>query len=40
MIGRDSRDDMDGYGVWPWVGGAVLALVIVGLMFGFAVSIS
>ncbi|MCG6903308.1 MAG: dihydroxy-acid dehydratase [Rhodobacter sp.] len=40
MIGRDSRDDMDGYGVWPWIGGVVLGLVLVWVMFHFANSIS
>ncbi len=40
MIGRDSREDMDSYGIWPWVGGLVLAAVIIGLMFGLAQPIS
>ncbi|WP_417719001.1 dihydroxy-acid dehydratase [Salipiger sp.] len=40
MIGRDSRDDMDGYGVWPWLLGLVLVALITGLMFGFANPIS
>jgi hypothetical protein len=31
---------MDAYGVWPWVAGLVLALVITTLMFGYADSIS
>ncbi len=40
MIGRDSRDDMDGYGKWPWVGGVVLGAVLIWMMFQFANSIS
>ncbi len=40
MIGRDSRDDIDGYGVWPWVLGLALVALIVGLMFGLATPIS
>lgn len=40
MIGRDSREDMDSYGIWPWVVGVVLALVIFSLMFILASPIS
>lgn len=40
MIGRDSRDDIDGYGIWPWIGGAVLCAVLVWLMFALANPIS
>lgn len=40
MIGRDSRDDIDGYGIWPWVFGVGLAAAILGLMFGLAAPIS
>ncbi|PRX35432.1 hypothetical protein SAMN05216257_10289 [Meinhardsimonia xiamenensis] len=36
MIGRDSRDDIDGYGRWPWLLGLGLAALILGLMFGLA----
>ena len=34
MIGRDSRDDIDGYGIWPWLLGLVLAgaIIFVSLM--------
>ncbi|EPX78732.1 hypothetical protein [Salipiger mucosus] len=40
MIGRDTREDIDGYGAWPWVLGLVIVAVIVGLMFGLANPIS
>lgn len=40
MIGRDSRDDMDGYGIWPWIGGLVLAGLLIFLMFQYANPIS
>ena len=40
MIGRDTRDDMDGYGIWPWIAGVVLAVVLIWLMFAFAAPIS
>lgn len=40
MIGRDSREDIDGYGVWPWLLGVVMAGVIIWLMFAFASPIS
>lgn len=40
MIGRDSHDDINGYGYWPWVLGVALAALIVFLMFTFAQPIS
>ncbi len=40
MIGRDTREDMDGYGIWPWIGGVVLCGVLIWIMFQFANSIS
>lgn len=40
MIGRDSREDMDGYGLWPWIGGVALGLFLIWVMFQFAQSIS
>lgn len=40
MIGRDTRDDIDGYGIWPWLLGLVLIAIIFGLMFGLAHPIS
>ena len=40
MIGRDSREDIDGYGIWPWLFGFVMVAVIIWLMFAFASPIS
>lgn len=40
MIGRDSDDDINGYGIWPWVFGVVLAGVVILLMFALAQPIS
>ncbi|MFZ7089512.1 dihydroxy-acid dehydratase [Primorskyibacter sp. 2E233] len=40
MIGRDSHDDINGYGIWPWLFGLVLAGLIIFLMFTFAQPIS
>jgi len=40
MIGRDSDDDINGYGKWPWILGLVLAGVLIGVMFTFAHPIS
>ncbi|MBW4985569.1 dihydroxy-acid dehydratase [Mameliella sp. CS4] len=40
MIGRDSHDDINGYGIWPWVFGLALAALIVFLMFQYAHPIS
>jgi len=39
MIGRDSKDDMNCYGVWPYVMGFVVAGAICFIMFGLAKSI-
>ncbi len=39
MIGRDSKDDMNGYGVWPYVAGFAAAGVVCLIMFGLAKSI-
>lgn len=36
MIGRDTREDMDADGPWPWVGGLVPAAVLIWLMFAFS----
>lgn len=40
MIGRDSREDMDAYGLWPWIGGVALAALLILIMFVFANPIS
>ena len=40
MIGRDSREDMDGYGVWPWIAGVLLGAALIALLFQFANPIS
>ena len=40
MIRRDSHEDINGYGKWPWVLGVVLAVVIIWVMFAFAQPIS
>lgn len=40
MIGRDSREDLDAYGPWPWIGGLALAILLIGVMFVFATPIS
>lgn len=40
MIGRDSSEDVNGYGYWPWIAGVVLAAILFALMFGFADPIS
>ncbi len=40
MIGRDSRDDLDGYGLWPWLAGPLLCAALVFVMVYFANSIS
>lgn len=40
MIGRDSREDRDAYGPWPWLGGVALAGLVVWIMFAFAAPIS
>lgn len=36
MIGRDSKTDMDAYGLWPWAVGLLLAAVLIGVMFALA----
>jgi hypothetical protein len=40
MIGRDSDDDINGYGKWPWILGLVLAGALIWVMFTFAHPIS
>ena len=40
MIGRGTRDDMDGYGVWPWIAGAAFGALLIWTMFHFATPIS
>jgi len=40
MIGKDSREDMDGYGVLPWIGGIALGAAVIGMMFFFSHPIS
>lgn len=40
MIGRDSHDDINGYGLWPWILGLALAGVLLLLMFTLAQPIS
>ncbi|WP_116599204.1 dihydroxy-acid dehydratase [Primorskyibacter marinus] len=40
MIGRDTREDIDGYGKWPWIAGVVLAAVLIWVLFTFATPIS
>lgn len=39
MVGRDSRNDMNSYGIWPYVAGVLAAGVICLIMFGLALSI-
>ncbi|MGF1631066.1 MAG: hypothetical protein ACFCUT_16460 [Kiloniellaceae bacterium] len=36
MIGRDSKADLNAYGLWPWIAGVVLAAVLIGVMFALA----
>ncbi|MEQ9607943.1 MAG: hypothetical protein RLN99_09780 [Kiloniellaceae bacterium] len=36
MIGRDSKADMDAYGLWPWAAGVLLAALLIGVMFALA----
>lgn len=36
MIGRDSNEDIDLYGLKPWVAGFIFSGAIIGLMFGLA----
>lgn len=40
MIGRDSREDREAYGPWPWIAGVVLVVVMIWLMFALAAPIS
>ncbi len=40
MIGKDSREDMDGYGIWPWIGGFVFGAFLIWIMFALANPIS
>lgn len=40
MIGRDSDDDINGYGIWPRILGLALAGLIIYLMFAYAQPIS
>jgi hypothetical protein len=40
MIGRDSDEDINGYGFWPWIGGLALAALLMWVMFTFAAPIS
>lgn len=40
MIGRDSDEDINGYGFWPWLFGLVMAAAVIGMMYGFAAPIS
>ena len=40
MIGRDTDDDINGYGFMPWILGVVLAAVIIFVMFTYAQPIS
>ncbi|GAB4353530.1 MAG: hypothetical protein Kow00114_02720 [Kiloniellaceae bacterium] len=36
MIGRDSKADMDAYGLWPWVIGVLFAAFLIGTMFALS----
>lgn len=36
MIGRDSKADLDAYGLWPWGAGILVAAMLIGLMFALA----
>lgn len=36
MIGRDSKADLNAYGIWPWITGLVVAAVLIGMMFMLA----
>lgn len=36
MIGQDSNDDIDLYGLAPWIVGALFAGALIALMFGLA----
>ncbi|MEZ5589678.1 MAG: dihydroxy-acid dehydratase [Gammaproteobacteria bacterium] len=36
MLGRNSQQELNAYGPWPWLAGYVLAAVLAGVMFGLA----
>jgi tetrahydromethanopterin S-methyltransferase subunit F len=36
MIGRDSKQDLNAYGLWPWIAGLLLAALLIGTMFALA----
>ena len=36
MIGRDSKADLNAYGLWPWICGLILAGVLISIMFALA----
>jgi hypothetical protein len=36
MIGRDSKEDLEAYGIWPWIAGLVLAGILIFTMFVLA----
>ncbi len=36
MIGRDSKKDLNAYGLWPWIFGLAIAALLFGLMFALA----
>ncbi|MEQ8355925.1 MAG: hypothetical protein RH942_10350 [Kiloniellaceae bacterium] len=36
MIGRDSKADLNAYGIWPWVCGLLISAFLIGLMFALA----
>lgn len=40
MMGRDSKQDIETYGLWPWVAGVLLSAGLIWFMFLFAVPIS
>jgi len=40
MMGRDGESEIMAYGYKAWLAGLVLAAVILGILFGFAHSIS
>ena len=39
-MGRDSSNDVEAYGIWPWLFGLALAGFFIWLMFELAQSIS
>lgn len=39
MHGRDTREDVDAYGIWPWVAGVLAAALLTYLTFAFAAPI-